>query len=121
MTSLAKVNPIAVAASTQGSNVVVTLSGLGSQGVAAARKALGFEVLGSDRVWHSAPIESSGTDTITVGPIPAGATAVRYLFYKAPCGQQPYQCPVYTDVAPLGALSGERESLPLGPFVMKLE
>ena len=33
----------------------------------------------------------------------------------------PYHCPVYTDVEPLGTLTGEQDGvLPLGPFMMEL-
>jgi len=120
MTDLNKVNPVATSASLQGGSVVVKLLGLGSK-VLATPKALGFEVLGADQVWHSTPIESSAEDSVTVGTAPTGALAVRYLYYKAPCSEQPYQCAVYTDVAPLGTLSGEEQDfLPLAPFVMKL-
>jgi len=115
------VYPIAVSAAADQKTVTIKVSGLGTNGVQAKLKAQGFEILGADQIWHSAPIESSSADTVTVGPVPAGPIAVRYLYYKAPCGQQPYQCPIYTDVAPLGPLSGEeQEFLPLSPFVMKI-
>ena len=35
--------------------------------------------------------------------------------------QVPYHCPVYTEVTPLGAATGEQVGmLPLGPFILKL-
>ena len=34
--------------------------------------------------------------------------------------QVPYKCPVYTDVTPLGSLTGEMDRLPLGPFMLEL-
>ena len=41
--------------------------------------------------------------------------------YGAPCGNaHPYQCPVYAKVAPIGALSGQFDYLPLGPFISEL-
>ena len=73
-------------------------------------------------MWHSTPIVSATTSSVTVGPSPpGGALAIRYLWYKNPCSLQPYKCPVYTDAHPLGGLTGERLGvLPLGPFVMKV-
>jgi len=121
MTELAAVDPIATKAVLTAKEVVVTIGGLGKGGVQAKVGAVGFEVLGADQVWHSTPVAKGGGSSVTVGPAPPGALAVRYLFYSSPCGLQPYQCPVYTDVAPMGSLTGEvQDFLPLGPFVMKL-
>ena len=87
------------------------------------RSEKGFEVLGGDGAWHFTPIVHSdaGAATLTLGGLPTGARAVRYLWYTAPCGMRPYGCPVYVRVAALGgAESGEREALPLGPFLQSL-
>ena len=82
------------------------------------RSAVGFEVLGSDGLWHSTPIvrRPARDGAILLSGSPKGARAIRYLWYMAPCTQQPYQCAVYAAVAPLGRESGEMEWLPLGPF-----
>lgn len=115
----AKVNPVPVSATVSDGDVEVTLSGLGTDGIQAREGAVGFELLGKDAIWHSAPIKRGRGAIVVVGPAPAGTVAVRYLFYPAPCGLQPYQCPVYTNVEPIGQLSGEQQAfLPLGPFVM---
>ena len=55
-----------------------------------------------------------------VSGLPIAPQAVRYLWYASPCGSnQPFHCPVYATVAPLGTLSGEGGNLPLGgPFLM---
>ena len=71
---------------------------------------------------------SKATDSVTVGPAAAAckASAIRYLWYASPCSpfkgqpQVPYKCPVYTDVTPLGSLTGEMDRLPLGPFMLEL-
>ena len=82
------------------------------------RSAVGFEVLGSDGLWHSTPIirRPARDGIILLSGSPKGARAIRYLWYMAPCTQQPYQCAVYAAVASLGRESGEMEWLPLGPF-----
>lgn len=123
--SLAKVDPFPMSARLEGdggaSSVIVTLGGLGPEGVRATSGALGFEVLGaSDQIWHSTPITGSTSNSVRVGPAPSDALAVRYLWYMSPCGLKDFACPVYTDVNPLAALSGELGFLPLGPFVMKI-
>ena len=58
--------------------------------------------------------------TVTLGNVPAGATAVRYLWYSAPCTNRLFRCPIYAVVPALGSLSGELDALPLGPFVADL-
>lgn len=88
------------------------------------RTPMGFEVLGSDGLWHSTPItghHAGRNGTLTLGGSPPGARAIRYLAYMAPCTQQPYKCAVYARVDRLGAESGEMEWLPLGPFVQSFE
>ena len=102
-------------------------------GVLANVGALGFEVLGAcpsnsygaevgaNECWLRAPVTATTATTVSVQAV-AGATTVRYLYYSSPCTLQPYKCPVYTNVTPLGPLSGEdQDFLPLGPFIMALE
>lgn len=126
VTEAAKVNPVPVSAKQSGSNVTVSLSGLGASGVILKENRLGFEVMDSTGKWTSTPITSKAADSVTFGPAPVSAKAVRYLWYSSPCSpyagpQVPYHCPVYTDVAPLGGLSGEQVGLlPLGPFILEL-
>ena len=93
-----------------------------------ALRRLGFEVLCADGTWTSTPVMSKAADSVTVGPAAAAckASAIRYLWYASPCSpfkgqpQVPYKCPVYTDVTPLGSLTGEMDRLPLGPFMLEL-
>lgn len=100
------------------------------------RSTVGFEVLGSDGLWHSTPIvqgphitigsrdsnsSSDGGGTLVLSGSPKGARAIRYLWYEAPCTQQPYRCAVYAAVSPLGNKSGEMDWLPLGPFFHSFE
>lgn len=96
------------------------------------RSNLGFEVLGADGVWHSTPILKSGstnsttsttaTATITLCGAPAaGARAIRYLWYTTPCSMDLFKCPVYVQVPSLGSETGERDHLPLGPFIASFE
>ena len=124
MPEVAKVNPTATSAKLSGTAITVELTGLGANGVMLhSGNKLGFEALGKDGSWHSTPITSHATSSVTVGPAPAGAKAVRYLWYQSPCGDDSkvrYRCPGYVKVEALGGLSGELDALPLGPFVAKL-
>ena len=98
----------------------------GASGVILKDNKLGFQVLDAKGAWNSAPVTGKTANGVTVGPAAAGAKAIRYLWYDSPCSpfagpQVPYQCPVYTDVTPLGELTGEQVGmLPLGPFVLEL-
>lgn len=108
-----------------GSRVLVTVhSGVGDDGRVPieVRSSLGFEALAPDNNWHWTPIVASdlAAGTVTLGRVPAGATAVRYLWEDAPCTLQPFQCPIYTVVPALAPLSAEPDALPLGPFVANL-
>ena len=117
-----------IALDSAGKNVKLVLGGGGSGLV--IRQQFGFEILGSDSQWHTAIIDTkaSAGDTVVFGPAPAGAKAVRYLWgtSAAPCGntegpvQIPYNCAVNVNVPALGALSGEFDTLPLGPFITML-
>ena len=109
--------PVVSKSTVKGDMVVVTLDGVGS-GVELRGKD-GFEVFAYPN-WHTVPVSSSTDDSVSVGPIPANATAMRYLWRTAPCGNFPYKCAVYAKVSPLGTLSGQMDALPLGPFVTKL-
>ena len=121
------VDPVATGAalSADGASLVVTVGGVPMTELVAKVGAEGFEVLGSCAgaalCWQSCKVTGSTGFTVTVGGLPGAPQAVRYLWYSSPCGvNQPYQCPVYAPVPPLGALSGEDHPLPLGPFIMKL-
>ena len=95
------VNPVAVSAALAGTTITVKLGGLGPGGVTLKENKLGFEALGTDGLWHSTPVTGKAADSVTVGPAPAGAKAVRYLWYSSPCSpykgqpQVPYHCPIY--------------------------
>ena len=117
-----------VALDSAGKSVKLAVGGGGSGVV--IRQQFGFEILGSDSLWHVAVIDAkaSAGDTVVFGPVPAGAKAVRYLWgtSSAPCGntdgpvQIPYNCAVNIKVPALGSLSGEFDTLPLGPFIAML-
>lgn len=118
-------NPVVKSVVKAGANLVLTVDGLGEGADAGIeiRSNFGFEILGGDDNWHTVEITGSTTDTVTFGPAPAGASGVRYLWgtSDAPCGNAaPYKCAVNIKVPALGALSGEFESLPLGPFIQEL-
>ena len=119
-------SPVAVSASKTASSIVITLGNTGDGGTLVHKSLFGFEVLGNDGKWHVAPVIPPSSPTlppltVTVGPIPAGASAVRYLWTTAPCGNAaPFQCAVYVTAPTLGALSGELDLLPLGPFLFPL-
>jgi hypothetical protein len=96
----------------------------GSYGMATpsvdVRSSLGFEVL-ANGTWQSTPIVRHEGNNVILGGCPHGARAIRYLWYMAPCTQQPYRCAIYVPVPPLGSQSGEMDWLPLGPFVQSFE
>lgn len=118
------VDPVVESVELRGTaSVVVTLSGLGPDGIEPPRAAAGFELLCAG-VWHSALIDASAVanNTITL-PVPAGCSAphaIRYIWYDTPCGNFAYQCPIYTTAKALDSLSGELTLLPLGPFIQSL-
>jgi hypothetical protein len=124
-------NPVPTDARLRGTltdaNVIVTVAGIVAGGLTVTAGSNGFEVL-NGTTWTNAPIISTGRDVpfapnatvITIGPVPAHATAVRYLWYSSPCGMIKYECPVTAKVQALGPLSGQEEFLPLGPFMMTL-
>jgi hypothetical protein len=92
MPEVAKVNPTATSAKLSGTAITVELTGLGANGVMLhSGNKLGFEALGKDGSWHSTPITSTAASSVTVGPAPAGARAVRYLWYPSPCSPYPGQ------------------------------
>jgi hypothetical protein len=126
-------NPVATSVKVRGTmtnaNVIVTIAGVvpTADGITATIGSNGFEVLNGS-MWMNAPIISFGRDLfpapnatiITIGPVPAHAKAVRYLWYGSPCGMIKYECPVTAKVQALGSLSGQEDFLPLGPFVMAI-
>lgn len=80
---------VAVSAALSGTTITLKLGGLGASGVVLKPNKLGFEALGTDGLWHSTPIMGKTGDSVMVGPAPAGAKAVRYLWYSSPCS--PYE------------------------------
>merc|ERR1712113_976108 len=105
--------------------IVIKLKGLGSEGIQ-LHNTTGFEVLVNDGgvkspgVWMNTPITSHTHDSVTIGPIPANATKIRYLWYGDACGLECFQCAVYTGAQILGELTGELDFLPLPPFIQAL-
>ena len=116
---------VAASVASSSGDVVITITGADASGVEAVVGAQGFEVLvdtstPNQQLWKPVPIKGSAGSTVSIGPVPANASAVRYLGYSSPCGLDKFQCPVTTKVGALGSLSGEEGLLPLGPFVMGL-
>ena len=105
--------------------VKISLGGLGPGGIQPPRSAAGFELLCKDDVWHSALCTTTAVAGANITlPVPhdcAAPRAVRYLWYDTPCGNYPYQCPIYTATTKLGGLSGEQDFLPLGPFIETIQ
>ena len=92
-------------------------------------KTFGFEVLcggEGNKTWHLINITKFDPKSVTIGTMPGNGngncTAVRYLWYEAPCGdnRKRFNCPVYAAVPSLGSLSGQYSFLPLGPFIRNL-
>ena len=109
---------------TASAGVVVTLTGLGAGGrIEPPRAAAGFELLCKD-TWHSALVNAASIAGATITlPLPAGCVApraIRYIWYDTPCSNYPYMCPIYVTAPALGGLSGELDSLPLGPFILSI-
>jgi len=133
MSDVHAVDPVATKAqlSADGHSIIVSIQGIGAGGLL-AQSSGGFEVLGNCSAaptilpcatclcWIPRNISSFSSATVTIGDVPPMSTAIRYLWYDSPCGNNPYQCPVYAKVGPLGTLSGEDKQLPLGPFLLKL-
>jgi hypothetical protein len=100
------------------------------------RNHLGFEVLAGEPSdittwrWHSAPILSTDriqTLVLSLNEVLSqGATiygtphvlAVRYLWGTSPCSLEIFNCSVYVPVQKLGSLTGENDTLPLGPAML---
>ena len=102
--------------------VLIQIDGVGPGGLE-LRARVGFELLGADGLWHSAPVidvRDNHTVRVSVGGADVAPTAVRYLWYDTPCSNAPYSCPVYAVVPALGELSGELDHLPLGPFMRRI-
>jgi len=105
-----------------GQRLVVTVANTG--GSLLLRASLRFEVLLiNDNRWHSAPIlRTEETDTLTLSlpnvTVGADVVAVRYLWSNTPCSASILSCPVYVTVPKLGSLTGEKDTLPLGPAIL---
>ena len=96
------------------------------------RNHLGFEVLAGEPndtttwQWHSAPILSTdGVQTLVLSlndalsqGVTAHIVAVRYLWGTSPCSLEVFNCSVYVPVPKLGSLTGENDTLPLGPAIL---
>jgi hypothetical protein len=111
--------PVHGAVQRHGTSLVLSVERVGDGAGLQLRGARGFEVLSSGR-WQTTKVAAHTRDTVTLAPVPADATKLRYSWYSNPCGEQCFQCAVYTAVAPLGDLSGEEPFLPLAPFVMAI-
>ena len=132
------VDPVVSSVSYRAGEVRVVLGGLGSGGLTAAVGSVGFEVLGNcsgtTLCWHSSPIAAaSASGVVSLTSLPDAPRAVRYLWYLAPYGVQPFRAPVYANAAPIRLESAgaphpaaarpgqdDEELLPLGPFVLPL-
>jgi hypothetical protein len=93
------------------------------------RAPLGFEVLtqgppGTNGLWHSAPIirtDGQCTITLSLSNVTGTVVALRYLWSRTPCSGDTFSCPVYYPVRRLGVLTGENDSLPLGPAILAVD
>ena len=74
----------------------------------------------TNAIWTNTKITAHDSTSVTISPVPANGTRLRYLWYGNPCGLSCFECAVYTAVTPLGGLSGEKAFLPLAPFIMHL-
>jgi sialate O-acetylesterase len=110
--------PGRVIRSADGRSLVLTVERAGS-GVAELRTSRGFEVLAGEK-WVSVPAVSRTASTVTISPVPAAASKLRYNWYTNPCGLNCYGCAVYANVQPVGNWSGELPFLPLPPFMVDL-
>jgi len=120
------VYPVVTGVRLQDDQISVELGGLGLAGLAAIIGSKGFEVLGNCSgpvlCWKSAPIASADVSSVTLKGLPMEPRAVRYLWYIAPYGTQPFRAPIYTQAAPiLAARTSDNNFLPLGPFVLPLD
>ena len=124
------------------SSLVVSVGGLGREGLVAATGASAFEVLGhcdpqpaagacTEPIclcWVSTPIASATKTTVTIDGLPASPQAVRYLWYISPYAiggklLRPFVAPVYALADPIpnaAKIPGGDDTLPLGPFVLPL-
>lgn len=111
-----------------GKKLTITLTNTGG-GTLIVRASLGFEVLIGETqpMWHSAPIvHCDGKHTLTLS-LPdvtveddGVVMALRYLWSNTPCGGGTLGCPVYVSVPKLGSLTGENDTLPLGPTIVAM-
>eukprot|EP00038_Savillea_parva_P010797 m.192856 g.192856 ORF g.192856 m.192856 type:complete len:675 (-) comp18757_c0_seq1:153-2177(-) len=101
-----------------GHGLVIAIEQAGS-GVAPLRSQRGFEVLSKGQ-WMSVPAVSTTSNTVTISPVPADSTKLRYNWYTNPCGYDCFTCAVYVNVQTIGNWSGELPFLPLPPFFTDL-
>lgn len=116
-------NPQITKATKSGTQITVTVGGTLDGTLKMQGTNSGFETLSlSKGQWQLATVSGINGNTVTLSGVPADAIALRYLFYSAPCGNaKPFQCPLYvTGLEPLGKLSGEMDSLPIGPHITML-
>ena len=137
------INPRVKSVALVNGSAVVTVAGLGSGGIKVDVGTYGFEVLsecdaaapgtcdGPCLCWVSLPISSATANTVTIQlasqakPI-LNPVAIRYLWYIAPYGTQPFRAPIYAEGAvPLPGVNATMSNpawdlLPLGPFVLPL-
>jgi len=142
MAAVHSVNPRVESVALVNGSAVVAVAGLGSGGIKVDVGTYGFEVLsacpddpgtcdGPCLCWVSLPISSATANTVTIqlasqaGPI-LHPLAIRYLWYIAPYGTQPFRAPIYAEGAvPLPGVNASMSNpqwdlLPLGPFVLPL-
>jgi len=120
------VYPVVTGVHLEDDEVSVALGGLGTDGLAAVIGSNGFEVLGNCSgpvlCWKSTPIVSATSSSVSIGGLPESPRAVRYLWYIAPYGTQPFRAPIYTKAAPIVPVpTSDNDLLPLGPFVLPLD
>ena len=124
--------------------VVITLDGVGKQGLTVIDGAPGFQVLGKCwqrldtdwQCWHPVPIASHGFDTVKLTALPLKPQAVRYLWHQLPYGREHaypgdrflMTAPIFAKPPPLPYVpSGMCFGLddvdwhPLGPFISDLD
>lgn len=120
------VDPVVTGVTLGTDEVVVTLGGLGSAGLTATVGSQGFEVLGNcsgpTLCWKSSPIAAANVSSVVLTELPVQPRAVRYLWYIAPYGTQPFRAPIYATADPIDAPpTSDKDLLPLAPFVLPLD
>jgi len=113
-------SPLPGVVTRDGDSLLLEVTHLGQGGgILPLRSAHGFEVSAYGR-WHSVPATREDSSHVRIHNVPGMATKLRYAWYSNPCGEGCFGCMVYVGVRPIGKRSGEEESLPLPPFVVRL-